>query len=250
MNAGPPPLTMHIQQASSAFTLSDVEAMYDFTVALARGADVTGFTEVAQRHDVLRRACRLTSHHLLLPAQGDTALAVRESHKVLQSGEMLSVPGVKGPAAQGGHGPRSIQWVAFQPFGYGEHVTSHVGHWVTRKADLGRQQTAMTDDLAHAVRDHSHGSRIGFWQGDTNNPDRPHDLTSMDAALAKGDLTSCWDELGHYPETEGALTLDIIGSYDPDKRVSCTRARRWPPAHSDHRAVSAWYKVAHPRGRG
>jgi hypothetical protein len=71
----------------------------------------------------------------------------------------------------------------------------------------------------------------------------------VDLALRKGELTSCWDELGRYPDTAGRLTLDVVGSFDPDSRVSCLRARRWHKLASDHVAVSAWYQVRHAKAR-
>jgi endonuclease/exonuclease/phosphatase (EEP) superfamily protein YafD len=142
-----------------------------------------------------------------------------------------------------------VLWVTFAPALFREHVTVACGHWVTRRADTGHQQQQLTDDLAQLIARKAQGHRLGFWMGDTNNPDGPRDRSAVDASLRKGDLTSCWDELGQYPATEGTATLDVIGSYDPDRRVKCERARRWAGQHSDHRPVSAWYRISPSRVR-
>lgn len=239
-------LRLQLEQASSAFTLSDRKARADFREALSHGADVVGFTEVAARHAALGDVCDTSGYQLLLPTDGDTALAVRGIHKVLQASTIGSVPGEKGPASGGGHGPRTIQLAVVRPFGTREHFAVCEAHWVTKAADTGGQQLAMTMDLARIIRIHAKGSRLGFWMGDTNNPDRRGDFTTVDRALRKGELTSCWDELGEWPPTHGGVrgpTLDVVGSYDPDRRVECARARVWPAENSDHRPVSAWYTV-------
>lgn len=236
-------LRLQLSQASSAFTLKDKAAREDFMEDLDHGADVVSFTEVAQRHELLHAACELKGYQLVLSDPGDVALAIRGIHKLLDHGQVASVPAHGGSAAQGGHGPRPVLWASFRPFGTREHVTAHCGHWVTHKADTGGQQLELTQDLADVVRQHSQGARLGFWLGDTNHPDGPVDFGAVDAALRKGQLTSCWDELGRWPGTHGAATLDVVGSYDPDHRVSCERARVWPLTHSDHRAVSAWYSI-------
>lgn len=244
-------LRLQLEQSSSAFTLSDRKARLDFREALSHGADVVGFTEVAERHAALADACDTSGYQLLLPGEGDTALAVRGRHEVIAVGTVTVVPGEKGPAAAGGHGPRAVQMATIRPFGTREHVTVCEAHWVTKAADTGGQQLAMALDLARLIRIHAKGPRLGFWMGDTNNPDRRRDFTTLDRALRKGELTSCWDELGEWPPTHGGVrgpTLDVVGSYDPDRRVECARARVWPAENSDHRPVSAWYTVR-PLGR-
>lgn len=242
-------VTLQLEQASSAFTLTNAHALGDFLQDLDHSADVVSFTEVAEHHQQLADACDRKGYRLVLPTEGDCAVAVRSLHTVTNSGTVPSVPGRRGPASEGGHGPRPVLWATFVPFGTREHVTVHSAHWVTRKADVGHQQLQLTEDLADAVRDHSRGPRLGFWLGDTNNPDRGFDITEVDRALRKGELTSCWDELGRYPDTHEGQTIDVVGSYDPDTRVSCLRARRWHKLNSDHLAVSAWYTIQRVRAR-
>lgn len=237
---------LHLELASSAFTMSDSHARSDFTEALARTPDVLGVTEVGDRWPLFRDTAELHGY-IPVPSGTDVAIAVRAVHSVRRVGVVPSVPGEKGPAAQGGHGPRPVLSVSLVPFGTDERVTVCLAHWVTHAADNGRQQVALTDDLATTVAVQARGTRLGFWMGDTNSPDTPHDRNPVDKALRRGDLTSCWDELGKYPATHGRDTIDVIGSYDPDLRVVCKAVRRWPAGNSDHRPVSAWYAISPTR---
>lgn len=246
-------LVLQLEQASSDTFMSAAAAFADFTADLSHGAAAVGFTEVHKpdHRQALARACGDADYRLVGPASGEVALAVSKAHRLVDTGVVPSLPAAPTTPRHGvGHTARPILWATFIPAGTTEHVTVHVAHWVTRRADTGGQQLELTQDMAQAVRDHARGARLGFWLGDTNNPDRPHDVTDVDRALRKGELTSCWDELGRYPATHGASTLDVVGSYDPDGRVTCLRARRWHQLHSDHIAVSAWYAISPPRLSG
>lgn len=242
-------MRIHLMQASSAHSLSDPQARSDFMVNLGSRADVVSFTEVHERHDVLADCCDLMGYQLILPDEGDVALAVLRTHTLIVSGSVASVPAQGHGGGHPAHTARPVLWAGFRPHGTREAVTVHGAHWVTRRADTGHQQLELTEDLARVVRSHAQGRRLGFWMGDTNSPDVRADRTPVDRALRKGQLTSCWDELDRWPPTYRNATLDVIGSYDPDGRVSCDRARVLRPTHSDHRAVSAWYTVLPVGGR-
>jgi hypothetical protein len=218
-------------------------ALLDFHHDLSHMMDACGFTEVAHFQRQLQVACLDRGYRLLLPPEGDTAIAVSDAHELLDHDYLHVNAGQPGPMASGGHSPRGVQVVQFRPFGTEEVVTFATAHWLTRRADDGGQRLAMTQAMAHTIQQAAKGSRLGFWAGDTNNPDQPGDVSEVDRLLRKGQLTSCWDELGRYPATHGHTTLDVVGSYDPDGRVSCTRARVWPQLRSDHRPISAWYSV-------
>lgn len=236
--------TLHLMQASSAHSLTDAQALEDIAFDLGREADCVTFTEVQHRHDMLRQACHLKGYQLVLPAHGDVAVAVRSIHRVTDHGELASIPAVGHGEGKPAHTARPILWVRFVLFGTREQVTVSTAHWVTKRADVGHQQQLLSTAMAAAVRASASGSRLGFWTGDTNDNDGPRTVSPSAKALAKGELTSCWDELGRYPDSHGNALLDIIGSYDPDRRVSCIRARVWPQLHSDHRPVSAWYRIS------
>lgn len=236
-------ISLHLLQSSSAHTLTDRQAASDISFALGRTPDVACFTEVQERHAQLKVACRAMGYQLVLPSRGDVAIAVRSIHTVTDHSEVAGTPAVGHGTGHPAHTARPILSATMLPWGTSERVTVSTAHWVTKRADTGHQQLELAQDMATTVALSAAGHRLGFWAGDTNNNDRPHDITAVDRALAKGELTSCWDELGRWPATHGAATLDVIGSYDPDRRVTCLRARVWPQLESDHRPVSAWYRI-------
>lgn len=240
--------TVQLQQASQRFTMPGQLVGDQFDYNLCRGSDVVTFTEVRTFHTELAHACKRHHYKLLLPDGGDTAIAVLAAHEVIDHGYAASVEGVPGKASAGGHGERGIQHVTMRLMATREHVSVATGHWVTRRADTGRQQYQMTRDLADRVAQLASGRRLAFWSGDTNNDDHLQATSDVDRELRRGDLTSCWDELGRYPDTVPGATIDIIGSYDPDRRVECLRARTWHALHSDHKSVSAWYRIRGVRG--
>lgn len=233
--------SLHLMQLSQRFTIPRI--MPDLAKDLGRVPDLAGVTEAAGFHPELERVTRALGYQLCLPPEGDTAIMVHGSHQVESLGYIHAVDASQRPR----HGARGIQWVRIRPAGTDESVTFAVGHWVRVAADEGGQRTAMTDDLAALMRKAAAGDRIGFWAGDMNNPDHEQDRTPMDHQLDAGDLTSCWDELGRYPATHGTATLDVVGSYDPDRRVHCVRARVWPRLSSDHRPMSAFYRIENRR---
>lgn len=232
-------LQLRLAQASQRFSVEPADALADFRRILSKGMDAVGFTEASNFHPQLLRAAKEKHYHLVLPPDGDTAIAVHGDHEVTGHDFHAVVPGVAGS-----HRLRGIQAVAFTPRDTQERVTFAEAHWLTHRSDDGGQRLAITREMADVMREAAGGSRLGFWAGDTNNPDRPSATSPVDLALRKGELTSCWDELGRYPATFGEHhTLDVVGSYDPDGRVSCTGARVWANLHSDHRPLSATYHV-------
>lgn len=241
-------LQLQLGQSSMAFTMHGDAALADFHKVLGHGMDAVGFTEVRTFHPELREACHNRNYQLVIPPDGDTAIAVLFVHNIIGRDYLPVNPGSARPASEGGHGPRGVQVVEFRPRGTRERVTFAEAHWLTRRSDNGGQRLAMTEAMAQVMRKAGKGTRLGFWAGDTNNPDRPAATSDVDLALRKGELTSCWDELGRYPDTHGRTTIDVVGSYDPDSRVSCTRAKVYPQLHSDHLPLAAFYSVR-PRKR-
>lgn len=235
-------MRLELWQASMRFTVHPRQARDDTVAVLRHAPDVVGFTEATSFHDQLRSACREHGYHLMVPHQDDTAIAVWGGHKMVDTDYVAVVPAGHHPP----HTPRGVASVTIRPSSQPREVVSAcVAHWLTERVDTADQdqRVALTEAMAESVRHLAAGRRVAFWLGDTNNPDRPSSFSSVDKALRKGDLTSCWDELGRYPDTHGDHTLDVVGSYDPDRRVTCLRARHWPRMSSDHRPVSAVYDV-------
>lgn len=83
-------------------------------------------------------------------------------------------------------------------------------------------------------------NNLFFYGGDQNISDKAADT------FFGQPLTSCWDELKKWPDT-GHGNIDVIASYDGDKRVSCVRARVFTDKelflHTDHLLVLAVYRI-------
>lgn len=128
------------------------------------------------------------------------------------------------------------------------------GHYLTQGRYAGQAQEDIPGDpvhhreankkLAHAMADAciaaAKGSGIAFFTADTNMVDREDDV------FFGKPLTTCWDEMGKWPDT-GHGNIDVIGSVDADNRVKCMEAVALGddafPQHSDHNVIEAWYKI-------
>jgi hypothetical protein len=239
-------LQLQLGQASQRYSVPGDLALEDFLKLLGHGWDAVGFTEATRFHGELHEACRGRNYWLFLPPEGDTAIAVHRDHQVLDHGYVHVNDASHRPL----HSPRGVQVLTFMPDSSSELVTFAEAHWLTERSDNGHQRLAMTQAMASVMREAGRGSRLAFWAGDTNNPDRPSATSDVDLALRRGELTSCWDELGRYPDTHGSHTLDLVGSFDPDRRVSCTGARVYARLHSDHRPLRVTYAVRPRTPRG
>lgn len=84
------------------------------------------------------------------------------------------------------------------------------------------------------------GADLVFYGGDQNIVDRDADTFFGE------DLTSVWDELGKYENT-GHGNIDVIASYDKDKRVEAKYIRALTDKeqfmHTDHFPVEAGFNV-------
>lgn len=227
-------MRLHIQQASLQAEAPVPERVAGLDTILARGADVVGFTEATAIHPELATACRRHNYRPIFPTRGDVAMAVRRPHRVMHSGTIAVTE----------HGPRVLLTAVVAMDG--ELVSFTEAHWITRRTDPhDKRRMLLTGKLGTTVAASARGSRLGFWLGDTNDDDTAADASPIQAELAAHRLTSVWDELGRYPVTHppSGKTMDVIGSYDPDRRVSALRARTYPRLHSDHLQLSAWYSV-------
>lgn len=242
--------TLHIEQMSLRFNADKDVVHKRIREALQRAPDVVGFTECAAgvMRPVAIDACHAEGYRFH-GGPGDTATAVSPEHRVKDHGAIFALAGQPGPAAEGGHGPRYIDWVKFGF--HGSDVWFHEAHWVTLHPDTAlrhQQHQHMTVLMCAAVDRHGAGDRLSFFGGDTNVDealDRGAEHWKPHWQFAHHDLTTIYDELHTYPATAGRTTIDIIGSYNPDARVSAEAVHVWPsdaPA-LDHRQVSGWYTI-------
>lgn len=241
---------LHIMQASCQYSDPAADAEADFRAAFSRRPDVIGFTEVDDeaRKALLVRVGEDCGYVVHAPGGGgEVAVAVRKSLPILETGAVKVNDGVPGPAAKGGHRPRYIVSARFQ--WAGNSVWFGEAHWSTGYGrNPGRQEdhVALTRAMISAVTDNAAHRRLAFFGGDINideardsgrDPLKPHNL------FGKAGLVTIYDELNETPNTHGHSTLDILGCYAGDGRVSAERVTVWPKGNSDHRQVSAFYNV-------
>lgn len=241
--------TLHIMQMSLRFNAEHDMLRHAIHTALSRDPDVIGFTEcrAGQTRPLTLEVCRNMGYRLH-GGHGDTGIAVAQRHHLYDFGATLVTPSEPGQPSEGGHGPRYIDWSTFAF--HHSHITFHEAHWVTRHPDSlqrRRQHERMTQAMIHAVHRHGEGPRLAFFAGDINvdearDKGRDHRLPHW--MFLQAGLRTIYDELHTYPDTAGRSTLDIIGSYDYDRRVHGCRVHVWPTSPGlDHQQVSAWYDI-------
>lgn len=114
------------------------------------------------------------------------------------------------------------------------------------KSDEYEQYVQENKKLAKKIGDlaeeYARGSGLFFYSGDQNIPDNLSDTFFGEP------LTSTWDELSKWDNT-GHGNIDVIASYDKDKRVEAKWVRRLRdeqfPLHSDHYLVETGFSVRH-----
>lgn len=246
---GPDWPQLHLQQASRQFSDRLSRQAEDLDVILSRQAHVTGFTETGT-HELAKLVRRKATEHGMrfVDGKGDGCFAVRRDLQVLDRGSVFVNPGETGKPGRA-HGPRYVVWVKL---GWRDEVVFvNEAHWLTGSA-LGptrrRMHVDMTKAVVNNVKAQARGRRLAFWMGDTNIDEQGR-RSWYDPLIEDGRLLSCWDEVGKYPPTHEKVrrTIDIVGSYDPDRRVRLVRVDLHPDREqhtwTDHAQVSAFYAI-------
>jgi hypothetical protein len=266
--------TLHIRTSSMQF--SDPKRAIERDVPRAMppttdpdAPDVIVFSETPTKRGnvspVVREVAEARGWQMAWFPGGDCPMAVHPRHTIESQGwDKVLDPYNPGPGEKGGHGRKGVGWVRFTT-PEGNDVTVHGDHWVTgyrldrtpgQEHRRERKHDAQTQALIARVIQHGKGTRLSFWAGDTNvdeERDQGWDPDAFHAQTTEAGLVSVFDELGEYPSTHGNRTIDVIGSYDPDKRVSALRVKvgakgNTPERHSDHRIVDAWYRIKPMKG--
>lgn len=148
----------------------------------------------------------------------------------------------------GKHSDRGIVWAgANTTLDDVGRVTVGCGHYLTKgrrgqpNNDENRRYAAAIGDWA---RDKGAGGKVVFYHGDQNTIDRDVDTFYGEP------LTSAWDELQVWQDT-GHGNIDVIASYDPDRRVRARRVRALPDRrvflNTDHFLIEATYDIGAKR---
>lgn len=239
------PKPVHLLEAAMQFNDTHKQFVEDMLINLARSADVVGITESDwHRHNALIRVCRASDYRLVHPVYPDTfpvlkgkqvgcALMVQAEHQILASGWVPVIDGLDRPASQGGHDPRGYTWAKLKI--RGERVFVAQFHMLTagRIDQPGRRQEQNERYVTvgrQLVKVHSHGHRLGFLMGDSNDPQ-----------FQVPGMTSIWDEQQLDRRTPDPICTVL--SWDLDGRVKGVKVRHWPQGNSDHAAFSAFYEL-------
>lgn len=188
--------------------------------------------------------------------RGDVRFIVNPKHELMESGYAHVLDGRK--QKRGSFSARGVAEVTFRTPG-GNIVTDHTTHWITgyKLGPKGNpQREAMFDQQTEAIIErvklHGKGRRLSFWQGDTNLDefkDRGGFSGGIHKPFRQAGLRSVYDELNEYPTTHGKRkTIDVIGHYLPDTRVTAKDVRVLPRngRNVDHLIVVATYHIRTP----
>jgi hypothetical protein len=165
------------------------------------------------------------------------------------------VKGFAGPFIPGTptHTPRGIAWsTARLKAGDVGDITVGVSHFLTDKTEdrTGQSNTPLLEGIAAWGQRMGKGRALVLFNADVNADDKPNDV------FGGKPFTTCWDELGKWPDTHGRRTIDVSASYDRDGRVAAKSARVLTDSDihlfTDHFMIEAVYAVAAtppPKGR-
>lgn len=246
------PLTIHLLHYSSQFTDVTNATEEDLRFVFDKGADIITFTEMGnygnQRasYKAMLRIARNNDYRPVV-GPGDTQIAVKVGNGVwVKNSGTVPVH----PARTGRYARKYISWVHVRF--HGEDVFHHVAHWVTTPTSTGidmQRHIKMSKTVARQVAKHAKDDNISFFAGDMNmGPAKdkyPHQI------FRSKHLQTCWRDAGHRPATRtSGSTIDVIGRYKLDARVSFKRYKAWPFQNSDHRPFSVWYQITQSKAKG
>jgi hypothetical protein len=226
-----------------------------FEHAASWGAWAIGGSE-AGRTDLRRSLERAAGRHrfeLFLSRYGEwVALNTRFLSARHAGFEGPFIPGTRGPARDGGHAPRGIAWARGRDYRQqvGGWLTFGASHWLTQRAisSTGLSNDPIVAGTARFGRRCGAGGSKVFLMADTNEHDDQRDV------FHGKPFTSLSGELGQHPATHGRDTehgtrIDVIASWDDDKRV---RGRRYDVLDDgdlqlaqDHFVLLGEYAIAH-----
>jgi hypothetical protein len=243
-----PDKTFDIANASLQWRDDDDVTSRDIRAAFRAGHVSVYFTEVYPGVERRLRFLARAHGYTVSMVAGNDAICLRDrGTRLLDSGATLVNRPDPGRPPHGGHSARHAVWHTFR---HKQETVTHTGaHWVTGyHKDPSRRvkHQAMSEEIGRLKALKGKDRSLFFWSGDINVPDERGVSSGFEILHGHGLLT-VWDELGVWPSTHGGAhgtTIDVIGSSNDDRRVSVASARAWPLVASDHRRVSAVFKVA------
>lgn len=236
---------LHLMHHSTQFSDSAAKFSADLRQDLKREPHILSLGETKTHLAELRQVARELGYTPVININGNNeAFCVRTSDDRIRVKDKGAFKVLDGEA--GSHSARFVHYVRVS--WYGEDLWFHTAHWsLVRNARDKVKHQKITDQMITQVKKHGQKGAISFFSGDVNDDDQPNGnvKTNWNQKFRQNGLLTIWDEFKVYPATMGYVgrTIDVIGSYDADKRVKGERYKAWPMGHSDHRAISAWYEI-------
>lgn len=246
---------LHIQSASQQFSDTEKQQAHDLEIILQRQAHFVGTSEVGtpEFRQLIREYAQRYGYTVMFPEcvnghKTNSPILVRNDLHIVQKYYIEVIPPYRAPAAKGGHSCRGINVV--QTEWRNIHVSLVWAHWLSKQdvPERAHQNMKLTRAVCAEVKHLGQGTNIVFWGGDINWDEDDPTPDTPGAVLKQSGLISIFEELNK-PDlpTHGTRTIDLIGSYAPDNRVSAHKVKVWNDREEftniDHNQVSGWYAI-------
>lgn len=245
---------LEVAHISMQFSDTDKQVESDAKKIFGRAASreqgwVTG-TEAWEQdhHDIMARAARLANFRFAIGPGQDAWVAVNKDLMVPGTFDTY-YSGTIVPGKKHQYTNKGVFGVSFDTEKMGQ-IAVNPNHFLTKgdpsAPDPQRHvNIPLNRELAREInrwgQKFGAGSGLAFSSGDFNILDR-----LADVFLGSAKFTTCWDELGKWPNT-GHGNIDAIASWNPDGRVSCDSADvlddKEFPLFTDHWYMWARYNI-------
>jgi hypothetical protein len=235
---------MHVSmQFSDSRAQKTSDAQKVFSRASKRGVEWVTGTEAGQpelRQILNEQATRFSYRYYV---RADVWIAVRKSLIVKGSYKTGFIKTLESSTGSKNFTDRGIAWVQFLSEPYGQ-VSVGVSHYMTDGRKPGDEYYNANTKLTRAIgewgKENGKGRKLVFYAADANIVDRTDDV------FRGAPFTTLADELKDHQNT-GHGSIDIIASYDQDKRV---KGKYWRvlddkefPLATDHYLCEGGFEV-------
>lgn len=228
----------------------------DIHTACKLGADVITYTEATRdyRSEIIVAARQHGYQYVMFP-HDEEAIMVKKAFQMKNQGHKKVHEGFRDPRPGYNQPARFITWCSMD--WHGLRLWIHAAHWVNHIQVQGvvvpgqpsrlAKHIATTDAMIHQVTTHGRSPDLAFFAGDSNvdegGDNKHNDHRLLNFRFNRAGLKTIWDAFHVAPNTHAHGGYDLIGSYDPRKKVFPARYKVHAKENSDHRPISAWYDI-------
>lgn len=243
------PIRVRIQHTSMQFSDDHEQHKHDalrlFSRARLRDVWACTGTEAGDNaqhhdlHDLLVNSAHRHGFYIRTTHAGEWVALNRQYLESFKSG--FDGPFIPGKA--GSNAPRGIAWASAEAKNGFGRFTFGAAHYLTRRSieQTGHNNALLIQGIGDFGRKYGKMSDVCFIGADVNTDDAAFNVFNGEP------FTSIADELGKHPPTHGNHAIDVIASYNHDRRVKGYRYNvyRDPEVHlfSDHFMLEADYLV-------